>query len=50
MTDRKDNPYRTLPPRPRLEDLRASHDVDPVHEEDDEELREMQWFLRSAGA
>ncbi len=48
MTGREDNPYRTLPPRPRPEELRATHDVDPVHDEGDDEFREMQWLLRSA--
>jgi hypothetical protein len=44
-----ENKYAKLPPRPRPEDLRTSHDVvaygEPVGEAD----RDRDWLLRTAG-
>jgi hypothetical protein len=49
MTGREDNPFRKLPERPKPEELRAEHDVSPLHDEDDSDFRENTWFLRTSG-
>ncbi len=49
MPERDDNPFRKLPERPKPEELRAELDTRPLHDEDDSDLRENTWFLRTSG-
>ena len=49
MSGRDDNPFRKLPQRPKPEELRAVHETKPLHDEDDSDLRENTWFLRTSG-
>ena len=43
------NKYRTLPEPIRPEDMVTSLDVEPVPEQKNDYLRELEWFLRAAG-
>ncbi len=49
MSGRDDNPFRKLPERPEPGELRAVHETRTLHDEDDSDLRENTWFLRTSG-
>ncbi len=42
--------YARLPEPVRLEDTVTSEDVEPVPDQKDDYLRELEWFLRTTGA